>query len=97
MPSPKICPAKKNPVNDRGFNYLLVVMMLMLFYQVFELIPANGLLRRMDLGLHPGKYFLRPDPVNGIFHELTVSHHPLHILGYPRLFFGACLHPHIAE
>src|ERR1700722_8482949 len=69
----RFCPAKKTPVSDRGLNYLLVLMMLMFFYQVFELIPADGLLRRMDLCFHPSKYFLRPDPVYGIFHELTVS------------------------
>ena len=72
-------------------------MMLMFFDQMPELIPADRLLRWMDLRLGPGEYLFGPDAVNRILHELPVLHHPLHIIGYPGLFLGARLHPHIAK
>src|SRR5580698_2178610 len=75
----------------------LVMMMLMFFDQVPELIPADGLLRWMDLSPGPGKYFFGPDAVNRVLDELPVLHHPLHIIGYPGLFLSARLHSHIAE
>ena len=74
-----------------------MMMMLMFFHQGLELVLADGLIRRMDLRFRPTEDFLGLDPVDGIFYEFPVLHHPLDIIGYPGLFFGADGHAHIAE
>src|SRR5580700_92035 len=73
------------------------MMMLMFFNQMPELIPADRPVRWMNLRVGPGENLFGPDAVNGILHELPVLHHPLHIVGYPGLFPGARLHPHVPK
>ena len=77
--------------------FFLVMMVLMLLHEVPELIFADRLFGRMDLCLRPGENFLGPDAVGRILHALAIMHHPLDIIGYPRLFLRTGLHSHIAK
>src|SRR5581483_5500605 len=90
--SGKILPG---PALSRFFSidyYRLVMMMLMFFHEMLELLLAHRLFRRMDLRLRPCKDLLGLDAVGRILHEFPVLHHPLHIVGYPGLFFRPGLH-----
>ena len=74
-----------------------MVVMLMFFYEMLKLVPADGLIRGMDLCFRPGKDLFRLDAVHGVLYEFAVLHHALYIVGYPGLFFRTGGHAHITE